>query len=176
VVQIHSPRPLYSRSHIDLDRNRFRLLGSKNLSRLVHYHFLPSLKGHGPKESVELNKQLQLYFEYVVNLWLAFLPEPNRAVFPRNFSFPVTVPFSYLGDLPADLCGVPQLAVSLEAYERPIPAEPSSEPQPDGSAPEADSGNSSTVRNLRCLLLREWQSRCGHHFEGMARSAGADVL
>jgi hypothetical protein len=34
----------------------------------------------------------------------------------------VTVPFSYLGELPADLeVGVPQLQVSLEAFDRPIP-------------------------------------------------------
>ena len=69
------------------------------------YHFLPSLKGTRAKNSVELNKQLQVYFEYVVNLWLAFLPEPNKATFPRNFSFPVTVPFSYLGELPAEMQG-----------------------------------------------------------------------
>jgi len=86
------------------------------------YHFLPSLKGHEPKDSVELNKQLQVYFEYVVNLWLAFLPEPNKATFPRNFSFSVTVPFSFLGELPAEMQGdVRQLQVNLEAFDRPIP-------------------------------------------------------
>jgi hypothetical protein len=84
------------------------------------YHFLPSIQGHEPKDAIELNHQLQVYFEYVVNLWLSFVPEPYKSKFPRNFSFPVTVPFSYLGELPADLHGVPQLEVSLEAYERAI--------------------------------------------------------
>jgi hypothetical protein len=86
------------------------------------YHFLPSIKGHEPKDSVELNKQLQVYFDYVVNLWLAFLPKNYKATFPRNFSFPVTVPFSFVGDLPADLQGdVRQLQVSLEAFDSSIP-------------------------------------------------------
>jgi hypothetical protein len=86
------------------------------------YHFLPSLKGHGSKDSIELNKQLQVYFDYAVNLWLAFLPENYKATFPRNFSFPVTVPFSFVGELPVDLQDdVRQLQVSLEAFDGPIP-------------------------------------------------------
>jgi hypothetical protein len=84
------------------------------------HHFLPSIEGHEPKDSIELNHQLQAYFKYVVNLWLSFVPEPLRAKFPRSFSFPVTVPFFYLGELPAELHSGPQLEVVLEAYERPI--------------------------------------------------------
>jgi hypothetical protein len=52
--------------------------------------------------------QLQTYFEYVVNLWLSFVPEPLKSKFPRNFSFPVTVPFFYQGDLPPELGPAPQ--------------------------------------------------------------------
>jgi hypothetical protein len=96
------------------------------------HHFLPSIQGHQPKESIELNHQLQMYFEYVVNLWLSFVPEPYKSAFSRNFSFPVTVPFSYLGHLPADLQGVPQLEVPLEAYERPISSDSSGDPQGHG--------------------------------------------
>jgi len=96
--------------------------------RFLH-HFLPSIQGHEQKDSVELNRQLQIYFEYVVNLWLAFLPEPNKTMFPRNFIFPVTVPFSYLGELPAGLHGVPQLQVSLEASDSPVPETCAGEPR-----------------------------------------------
>lgn len=42
------------------------------------HHFLPTIKGHQPKESIDLNEQLQVYFEYVVNLWLSFVPEPLK--------------------------------------------------------------------------------------------------
>lgn len=104
------------------------------------HHFLPSIQGHQPKESVELNHQLQIYFEYVVNLWLSFVPEPLKSKFPRSFSFPVTVPFFYLGDLPPELGPAPQLLISLEAYNRPVEPESPGQPQGDGSpeAPAAD--------------------------------------
>jgi hypothetical protein len=87
--------------------------------KFVH-HFLPTIKGHEPKESIELNHQLQVYFEYVVNLWLPFVPEPLKSQFPRSFRFPVTVPFYYLGELRAQLGGGHQLEIALEAYERPV--------------------------------------------------------
>jgi hypothetical protein len=99
--------------------------------RFLH-HFLPSLVGHQPKESMDLNQQLQEYFEYVVNLWLAFVPEPLKCKFPRNFSFPVTVPFFYLGELPAELSGSPQLSVCLEAYAKPVTPEAADGEQQDG--------------------------------------------
>jgi hypothetical protein len=101
------------------------------------HHFLPSIKGHQPKESIELNYQLQAYFEYVVNLWLSFVPEPYKAKFSRNFSFPVTVPFHYLGDLPAEVRGAPQLQVCLEAYEKPVSQSSPVTPQSNLNAPEA---------------------------------------
>lgn len=100
------------------------------------HHFLPTIQGHQPKESVELNQQLQTYFEYVVTLWLSFVPEPLKSKFSRNFSFPVTAPFFYLGDLPSELRAAPQLVISLEAYDRPFIPESPGQPQRDGN-PEA---------------------------------------
>jgi len=84
------------------------------------HHFLPSVEGHELKDSIDLNHQLQAYFEYVVNLWLYFVPQPLKAKFPRSFRFPVTVPFFYLGELPTELASVPQLEVCLEAFEKPV--------------------------------------------------------
>jgi hypothetical protein len=101
------------------------------------HHFLPSIQGHEPKESVELNDQLQLYFEYAVNVWLSFVPVPYKSKFPRNFSFPVTVPFFYLRDLPPELGEVRQLQISLEAYERPTSPDSPGDTQPHDAAPEA---------------------------------------
>jgi hypothetical protein len=101
------------------------------------HHFLPSIQGHEPKESVELNDQLQLYFEYAVNVWLSFVPEPYKSKFPRNFSFPVTVPFFYLRDLPPELGEVRQLQISLEAYERPTSTDSPGDTQPHDAAPQA---------------------------------------
>ncbi|MGB6624329.1 MAG: hypothetical protein WBE43_06045 [Candidatus Acidiferrales bacterium] len=86
------------------------------------HHFLPTIAGYAPKESIDLNEQLQNYFEYVVNLWLSFVPEPLKSKFPRNFSFPVTIPFFYLGVLPPELADARQLSVSLEPYEKPAAA------------------------------------------------------
>ena len=98
-------------------------------------NFGEQVKGHQPKESIDLNEQLQIYFEYVVNLWLSFVPEPLKSKFPRDFSFPVTVPFFYLGELSPELVGVPQLSVFLEAYEKPVAAvETPQEAQPDASS------------------------------------------
>ncbi len=82
------------------------------------HHFLPSIQGHQAKDSVELNQQLQIYFEYAVNMLLSFVPDLYKSKFPRNFSFPVTVPFFYLGELPPELARVPQLQITLEAYEK----------------------------------------------------------
>jgi hypothetical protein len=96
---------------------------------------------HEPKDSIELNKQLQVYFEDVVNLWLAFLPEPNKATFPRNFSFPVTVPFSFLGELPAEMQGdVRQLQVNSEAFDRPIPEVVGKQSEGEGKRAKLSSG------------------------------------
>jgi len=81
-------------------------------------HFLPTIEGHEPKESADMNAQLQRYFEFVANVWLSFAPGDFKDKFPRNFKFPVTVPHSFIGELPPELKSVPQLEVSVEAYNR----------------------------------------------------------
>jgi hypothetical protein len=78
-------------------------------------HFLPTIDGHSPKESTDMSTQLQIYFEFVANVWLSFAPGDFKEKFPRNFLFPVTVPHSFMGELPPELQSVPQLAVSVEA-------------------------------------------------------------
>jgi hypothetical protein len=98
-------------------------LWDKKGGKFIH-HFLPSIVGHEQKGSIDMNQQLQQYFEFVFNIWLSFVPGELKEKFPRNFKFPVTIPNSYVGDLPPELKGVPQFEVSLEAYERPINVEP----------------------------------------------------
>jgi hypothetical protein len=83
------------------------------------HHFLPSVAGLSQTESIDMNAQLQKYFEFVANVWLSFAPSDLKAQFPRSFRFPVTVPHSYLGELPAALENCPQLEVFIEAYDRP---------------------------------------------------------
>ena len=65
-----------------------------------------------------MNALLQIYFEYVANVWLSFAPGDFKDKFPRSFTFPVTVPYSFLGELPPELKSVPQLAVVVEAYNK----------------------------------------------------------
>jgi hypothetical protein len=81
-------------------------------------HFLPTIDGHEPKESTDMNTQLQRYFEFVANVWLSFAPYDFKDKFPRNFKFPVTVPHSFIGELPPELESVSQLEVAIEAYDR----------------------------------------------------------
>lgn len=81
-------------------------------------HVLPRIVGHEPRESVDLNTQLQLYFEFATNVWLSFAPGNFRDKFPLNFRFPVTVPHSFVGELPCELRSISQLEVSIEAYNR----------------------------------------------------------
>jgi hypothetical protein len=83
-----------------------------------HHHFLPNIDGHEPKDSIDINAQLQKYFEYVVNVWLHFAPGDVKDQFPRDFQFPVTIPNSFLGELPPELKGVPQFHVVMEAFNR----------------------------------------------------------
>jgi hypothetical protein len=94
---------------------------------------LPSLAGHEAKESIDLNEQLQTYFEYVENAWRLFVPDPLKSRFPRSFRFPVTVPFFPLGEVPAEVRGLPQLEIVLEAGDRPVTPELQRESEPDGS-------------------------------------------
>jgi len=66
------------------------------------HHFLPSMVGH-QQESIDINAQLQQYFEFVANVWLSFVPGGFKEKFPRSFRFPVTVPNSYLAARGASL-------------------------------------------------------------------------
>jgi hypothetical protein len=82
------------------------------------YHFLPIISGHEQTESIDMNTQLQRYFEFVANVWIEFAPGDFKERFPRDFRFPVTVPYMFLGELPKELNAVPQLEVSVESYNR----------------------------------------------------------
>lgn len=81
-------------------------------------HVLPTIDGHEPKESTDMNTQLQLYFEFAANVWLSFAPGNFKDKFPRDFRFPVTIPHSFIGELPPELESLSQLEVSIEAYTR----------------------------------------------------------
>jgi hypothetical protein len=95
------------------------------------HHFLPTITGHEAKEDIKLIDQLQKYFEFAANVWLSFSPGDFKEKFPRNFKFTVTVPHTFVGDLPADLRVAPQLEVSIVAQDPPPPD------QPAGGAPAA---------------------------------------
>ena len=41
-----------------------------------------------------MNTRLQQYFEFAANVWLEFAPGDFKEKFPRDFRFPVTIPFS----------------------------------------------------------------------------------
>jgi hypothetical protein len=88
------------------------------------HHFLPSISGQQQKEDVEMNTQLQQYFEFATNVWLDFAPGDFKERFPRDFRFPVTVPYLFHGELPKELSTAPQLEVSLQSYNR-VDASPS---------------------------------------------------
>ncbi|RXH55406.1 hypothetical protein [Granulicella sibirica] len=98
------------------------IIGSKwdGDERFLH-HFLPTISEHQPREDVEMNTRLQEYFEFGANVWLEFAPGDFKEKFPRDFRFPVTVPYLFGGELPKELKGVPQLQVSVESYNREIP-------------------------------------------------------
>jgi hypothetical protein len=82
-----------------------------------HHHFLPSIEGHEKKESIDMNTQLQRYFEFVANVWFSFAPGNVKDRFPRDFRFPVTVPHSFVGEHPPELRDVQQLEVQLVAKQ-----------------------------------------------------------
>ncbi|MGI0084707.1 MAG: hypothetical protein ACREBQ_06460 [Nitrososphaerales archaeon] len=86
--------------------------------KFVH-HFLPTIDGHEPKEEIDIKDVLQRYFEFVVNVWLSFAPGDFKKKFPRDFSFPVTVPHTFIGELPPELQSVPQLSVEIVAFDLP---------------------------------------------------------
>ena len=87
-------------------------------------HFLPTITGHAPKEEIDINDQLQKYFEFAAHVWVSFAPGDYKERFPRNFKFLVTVPHSFQGELPPELKGVPQLEVSVVARDPPAQAAP----------------------------------------------------
>jgi hypothetical protein len=85
------------------------------------HHFLPTISGHQPQENIEMNTRLQQYFEFATNVWLEFAPGDYKEKFPRDFRFPVTVPYLFGGELPEGLKGVPQLEVHVQSYDREEP-------------------------------------------------------
>jgi len=98
------------------------IIGSKwNGKGHFLHHFLPTISGHQPKEDIEINTRLQQYFEFATNVWLEFAPGDYKEKFPRDFRFPVTVPYLFAGELPKELNGVPQLEVQVVSYDREAP-------------------------------------------------------
>lgn len=81
------------------------------------YHFLPTLGGLERKQPIEMNAQLQQYFEFVANVWFAFAPGDYKHKFPRDFRFPVTIPYTFVGELPPELKDAKQLEVHLQARQ-----------------------------------------------------------
>jgi hypothetical protein len=80
------------------------------------HHFLPSIVGLEAKDSIDMNAELQKYFEFVANVWLSFAPSELKDKFPRDFKFPVTVPHTFLGEIPEEMRGgVQQLEVHVVA-------------------------------------------------------------
>jgi hypothetical protein len=90
-------------------------------SKFLH-HFLPTISGNQPQEEIEMNTRLQQYFEFAANVWLEFAPGDFKEKFPRDFRFPVTIPYLFGGDLPDELKGIPQLEVHVMSYAREEPA------------------------------------------------------
>jgi hypothetical protein len=82
------------------------------------HHFLPTVSGHTPREDVDMNTRLQQYFEFTANVWLDFAPGDCKNRFPRDFRFPVTVPFLYVGQIPDGLKKVPQFEVVVQSYQK----------------------------------------------------------
>lgn len=85
--------------------------------KFVH-HFLPSVRDLADSENTDMNEKLQEYFEYTANIWLSFAPSDLKKKFPRDFNFVVSIPHTYLGELPPGLERTPQLAVQIEAFDK----------------------------------------------------------
>jgi hypothetical protein len=85
--------------------------------RFLH-HFLPTIKGYENKEHVHLSSRLQEFFEFAASVWGGFAPSELKEKFPRDFRFPVTVPYTFAGELPEGLSGVPQLEVQVLSHEK----------------------------------------------------------
>lgn len=82
------------------------------------FHFLPSISGLSNNDDTDMSTKLQEYFEYTANIWLSFAPIDFKKKFPRDFRFVVTVPHSFIGELPKELERAPQLEVLIEAYDK----------------------------------------------------------
>src|SRR6266567_3542345 len=82
------------------------------------HHFLPTISGLSQNDETDMSAKLQEYFEYTANIWLSFAPSEFKKRFPRDFRFVVTVPHSYIGELPRELERLPQLEVHIEAYDK----------------------------------------------------------
>jgi hypothetical protein len=80
------------------------------------FHFLPTIGGLSNNDETDINEKLQQYFEYTANAWLSFAPGDFKERFPRDFAFVVTVPHSFIGELPIELMQLPQLEVHIEHY------------------------------------------------------------
>ncbi len=84
------------------------------------HHFLPTISGLSNNDETDMNAKLHEYFEYTANVWLSFAPSDFKQKFPRDFRFVVTVPHSYIGELPTGLEHPPQLEVHIEAYDKSV--------------------------------------------------------
>jgi hypothetical protein len=82
------------------------------------HHFLPTISGHQKQEKIDMNTRLQQLFEFAVSVWLMFVPRESKERLPRDFRFPVTVPYMYLGQLPKELRATQQLEVVVQLYKR----------------------------------------------------------
>jgi hypothetical protein len=58
---------------------------------------------------------------------LSFAPGDFKEKFPRDFSFPVTVLHTFIGELPPELQSVPQLSVEIVAFNLPSADEPAAD-------------------------------------------------
>lgn len=81
------------------------------------HHFLPTISGHSPKENVDLNLLLRQYFEFAANVWFDFIPQKLHDKYPRNFRFPVTVPYLFTGDIPEGVKSMLQCEVLVQRQE-----------------------------------------------------------
>ena len=99
--------------------------------KFVH-HFLPSIRDLAQNDSIDMNEKLHEYFEYTANAWLSFAPSDLKRKFPRDFRFDVTVPHTFLGELPAGLEYPPQLLeVHIEAYDKTAETGGATDPVPE---------------------------------------------
>jgi hypothetical protein len=102
------------------------------------FHFLPSISGLSNNDETDINQKLQEYFEYTANAWLSFAPGDFKEKFPRDFQFVVTVPHSFIGELPIELERAPQLEVHIEAYHKAVEASATAQTKPAGGASQGE--------------------------------------